>query len=104
MGCCPDRGGKIIIPAFAIGRVEEVLYWLKTLEEQKRIPTLLVFVDSPMAAAALQFYSSRLEELDPEMKPVRKPASSIRCAPMPSPQPGMICSRGSCKSAFSAAA
>ena len=59
-----QRGGKLIIPAFAIGRVEEVLYWLKRLEEQKRIPVLPVYVDSPMAIGALQFYASRLDELD----------------------------------------
>ena len=45
------RGGKLIIPSFAIGRVEEVLYWLKRLEEEKRIPVLPVYVDSPMAIA-----------------------------------------------------
>jgi len=61
------RGGKLIIPSFAIGRVEEVLYWLKRLEEEKRIPALPVYVDSPMAVAALQFYSARLNELDPEI-------------------------------------
>ena len=60
------RGGKLIIPSFAIGRVEEVLYWLKRLEEEKRIPVLPVYVDSPMAIGALQFYSSRLNELDAE--------------------------------------
>jgi metallo-beta-lactamase family protein len=59
-----QRGGKLIIPAFAIGRVEEVLYWLKHLEDARRIPALPVYVDSPMAVAALQFYSSRLNELD----------------------------------------
>jgi metallo-beta-lactamase family protein len=59
-----QRGGKLIIPSFAIGRVEEVLYWLKRLEEEKRIPILPVYVDSPMAIAALQFYSARLHELD----------------------------------------
>ena len=32
------RGGKLIIPAFAIGRVEEVIYWLRRLEDEKRIP------------------------------------------------------------------
>ena len=32
------RGGKVIVPAFAIGRVEEILYWLKKLEEEGRIP------------------------------------------------------------------
>jgi metallo-beta-lactamase family protein len=62
-----QRGGKLIIPSFAIGRVEEVLYWLKRLEDEKRIPVLPVYVDSPMAIGALQFYSARLEELDAEM-------------------------------------
>ncbi len=61
------RGGKLIIPSFAIGRVEEVIYWLKRLEEQKKIPALPVYVDSPMAAGALQFYRERLSELDPEL-------------------------------------
>jgi metallo-beta-lactamase family protein len=61
------RGGKIIVPSFAIGRVEEVIYWLKRLEEQKRIPVLPVYVDSPMAAGAMQFYAQRLNELDPEL-------------------------------------
>jgi metallo-beta-lactamase family protein len=58
------KGGKLIIPSFAIGRVEEVLYWLKRLEDEKRIPMLPVYVDSPMASAALQFYSRRRDELD----------------------------------------
>ncbi len=62
------RGGKLIIPSFAIGRVEEVLYWLKALEDARRIPVLPVYVDSPMAAAALQFYANRRSELDPEMR------------------------------------
>jgi metallo-beta-lactamase family protein len=61
------RGGKLIIPSFAIGRVEEVLYWLKRLEEEKRIPVLPVFLDSPMANGALQFYSARLNELDADL-------------------------------------
>jgi metallo-beta-lactamase family protein len=61
------RGGKLIVPSFAIGRAGEVLYWLKRLEEERRIPVLPVYVDSPMATAALQFYSGRLNELDPEL-------------------------------------
>ncbi len=62
------KGGKLIIPAFAIGRVEEVLYWLKRLEEEKRIPVLPVYVDSPMAIEGLRFYARRGDELDPEFK------------------------------------
>jgi metallo-beta-lactamase family protein len=61
------RGGKIIVPAFAIGRVEEVLYWIKRLEERRRIPVLPVFVDSPMAVDALKFYSDRRNELDGDL-------------------------------------
>jgi metallo-beta-lactamase family protein len=62
-----ERRGKIIIPSFAIGRVEEVLYWLKRLEDEKRIPILPVYVDSPMAVQALQFYAQRVDELDAEL-------------------------------------
>ena len=67
-----QRGGKLIIPSFAIGRVEEVLYWLKRLEEARRIPVLPVYVDSPMAAAALRFYTDRISELDPELHRVAR--------------------------------
>lgn len=71
------RGGKIIIPAFAIGRVEEVLYWLKRLEEAHRVPVVPVFVDSPMALDVLKYYSSRVDELDPDVRPVRGQLSSF---------------------------
>src|SRR5262249_32930461 len=71
------RGGRVVVPAFAIGRVEEVLYWLKRLEEQRRIPVLPIYVDSPMAIAALQFYSSRLNELDPPATPVAAKSVSV---------------------------
>jgi metallo-beta-lactamase family protein len=63
------RGGRVIIPAFAIGRVEELIYWVKRLEEERRIPVLPVFLDSPMAVEALARYSERLRELDPGMQP-----------------------------------
>jgi metallo-beta-lactamase family protein len=64
-----QRGGKLIIPAFAIGRVEELIYWLKRLETERRIPVLPVYLDSPMASAALSRYSARIYELDPELRP-----------------------------------
>jgi len=66
------RGGKIIIPSFAVGRVEELLYWLRRLQDSNQIPLLPVYVDSPMAAGALQFYSERVNELDPDMKPTER--------------------------------
>jgi metallo-beta-lactamase family protein len=71
------RGGKLIIPAFAIGRVEELLYWVQRLENEGRIPVLPVHVDSPMAAEALRFYVARAAELDPEMRPTQKGVSAF---------------------------
>jgi metallo-beta-lactamase family protein len=62
-----QRGGKLIIPAFALGRVEELLYWVQRLEEERRIPVLPVYVDSPMASAVLDVYRDRLHELDEEI-------------------------------------
>jgi metallo-beta-lactamase family protein len=62
------RGGKVIIPAFAIGRVEEVLYWIKHLEDHGQIPSLPVFLDSPMALDALRYYASRAGELDADIQ------------------------------------
>jgi metallo-beta-lactamase family protein len=61
------RKGKVIIPSFAIGRVEEVLYWVKKLETSGRIPVTPVYVDSPMAQEALTYYGQRLDELDAEL-------------------------------------
>jgi metallo-beta-lactamase family protein len=64
-----QRGGKVVIPAFAVGRVEELLYWIRKLEEERRIPVLPVFVDSPMATEALARYSERVRELDADLHP-----------------------------------
>jgi len=61
------RGGKLIVPSFAIGRTEEVIYWIKRLEDERRIPVLPVYIDSTMAAGALQFYAERINELDPDL-------------------------------------
>jgi metallo-beta-lactamase family protein len=66
-----QRHGKLIIPAFAIGRVEEVLYWLKKLEDESRVPVLPVYVDSPMAVQALEYYRRHASELDPDVRPAR---------------------------------
>lgn len=60
------RNGPILIPAFAVGRTQEVLYLIRQLEEEKRIPVLPVIVDSPMAAQSTQVYNRWQEEHDEE--------------------------------------
>jgi metallo-beta-lactamase family protein len=62
-----ERRGKVIVPAFALGRVEELLYWIQVLEDRRQIPSMPVYVDSPMASSVLAEYRDRLHELDPEI-------------------------------------
>jgi metallo-beta-lactamase family protein len=71
------RGGKVVMPAFAIGRVEEVIYWLKKLEDEGRIPQVPVFLDSPMALEALKHYTERANELDPDVRPAHGEVSAF---------------------------
>jgi metallo-beta-lactamase family protein len=61
-----NRNAPILIPAFAVGRTQEVLYLLRELEEEKRIPILPVIVDSPMASQTTQVYNRWNEEHDEE--------------------------------------
>jgi len=60
------RGGAIIIPAFAVGRTQALLYVLRELENWQRIPQLHVYVDSPMAISATELYRRHHEEHDLE--------------------------------------
>ena len=66
------RGGKLIILSFAVGRVEELLYWVRRLEHERQIQVVPVYVDSPMATEALRFYTARVSELDSDMRPAQK--------------------------------
>jgi len=72
-----EGGGKVIVPAFAIGRVEEVIYWLKRLEDAHRIPIVPVYLDSPMAVAALRHYANHTDDLDPDMQTRRGQVSAF---------------------------
>lgn len=63
-----DRRGMVVIPAFAVGRTQELLYHLRNLEEAGRIPEMDVFVDSPMACDATPIYLAHLEEHDLAMR------------------------------------
>lgn len=62
------RGGKVIIPAFAIGRTQLLIYYLRELEDANRIPVIPVIVDSPMGASATRFYAKHKQEHDLEMQ------------------------------------
>jgi metallo-beta-lactamase family protein len=56
-----ERRGKIIIPSFAVGRTQQLLYTFHKLIEQKRIPPLPTFVDSPLATSATEVFRRHTE-------------------------------------------
>ena len=66
-----ERGGKIIIPAFAVGRTQLLVYYLRELEDEGRIPVLPVAVDSPMGAEATRLYSRHHDDHDLDMQRIR---------------------------------
>ncbi|MEK6322326.1 MAG: MBL fold metallo-hydrolase [Acidobacteriota bacterium] len=66
-----ERGGKIIIPAFAVGRTQSLVYYLRELEDEGRIPVLPVAVDSPMGAEATRLYAKHLDDHDLDMTRIR---------------------------------
>jgi metallo-beta-lactamase family protein len=61
-----ERQAPVLIPAFAVGRTQEIVYLIRELEEENAIPVLPVMVDSPMAAATTIAYSKRKDEHDEE--------------------------------------
>ena len=51
-----SRGGKVIIPVFAVGRAQEILYYVHLLKTQRKIPDVPVYLNSPMAVDATQIF------------------------------------------------
>jgi metallo-beta-lactamase family protein len=60
------RGGKIIIPAFAIERTQELVYYFHMLTDSKKIPDIPIYVDSPMAINATSIFQIHPECYDEE--------------------------------------
>jgi metallo-beta-lactamase family protein len=71
-----ERGGVVLIPSFAVGRTQELLYILRELEDAGRIPTLPVYVDSPMAIDATRILIKYPEEHDVDMSREQKGGSA----------------------------
>lgn len=62
------RRSKVIIPSFAVGRTQELVYTLNDLESDGDIPTVPIFVDSPLAVSATEVFRMHPEEWDEETR------------------------------------
>ena len=60
-------GAAVIVPSFAIGRTQELLYYCRRLQDAGRMPRIPIFIDSPMGLSATELYGSCKEEHDEDM-------------------------------------
>jgi metallo-beta-lactamase family protein len=67
---CIEKGGKLIIPAFSVGRTQEVLYALNQLHIEKRLPELHYFVDSPLSQKATAVLRKHTHHLNDRLQQV----------------------------------
>ena len=73
-----QRGGSVIVPAFAVERTQKFLFLIKELMESSRIPRVPVFIDSPMAIKAVEIFMKYEDEFNEEVKQlVRKYGSPL---------------------------
>ena len=68
LGEASRSGGAVLVPSFSIGRTQEMLYYLKVLQNEGRMPRMPIFIDSPMAVSATRIYADAREEHDEDMK------------------------------------
>ncbi len=71
------RGGKVLIPTFALGRAQEIVYHLVNLRDRNEIPPVPVFVDSPMAHAISGVFEKNYDYLDAESNTLRGQVGSV---------------------------
>ncbi|GAB4009057.1 MBL fold metallo-hydrolase [Spirosoma sp. KCTC 42546] len=64
---CVEGRGKLIIPAFAVDRTQELIYALDQLESEGRLPRLPVYIDSPMSVKATKVMRDHEEDFNPDI-------------------------------------
>jgi metallo-beta-lactamase family protein len=67
---CVEKGGKVIIPAFAIGRTQEVVYALNNFFNEGLLPKINIYVDSPLAVNATDIFRLHLDDLSDDIQEV----------------------------------
>jgi len=89
-----ERGGNLVIPSFALGRAQQLLFYLNKLLIEGRIPHLLVFLDSPMATEITEVFQRHSNLYDREMKKL----TGINKSPFDFPSLKLVSSQAESKS------
>jgi len=82
-----EQKGKILVPSFAVGRAQMLLYLLAMLFRQKTVPKFPVFIDSPMAIEATRIYARHLDLFDAEFQamsqdhPLQEDLTTVQATP-----------------------
>lgn len=76
-----ERGGKVIVPAFALERAQEIVFHLSKLMADGKIPKKTVYIDSPMAAAITKVFDANGAMLDEESKQLQRDLGCLLCPP-----------------------
>jgi metallo-beta-lactamase family protein len=63
-----QRGGRVVIPAFSLGRTQTLVYYLNRLHNSGRLPRIPVYVDSPLSKEITSVYRRHMNELDGEFQ------------------------------------
>jgi metallo-beta-lactamase family protein len=58
------KGGRVLVPAFAVGRTQEIVYDLHVLARERRIPSIPIYIDSPLAIDATSVFAMHPDEFD----------------------------------------
>lgn len=69
---CIEKKGKLIIPAFSVGRTQEILYALNQLENENRLPNVPVYVDSPLSREATELLKQFPENFNSRVQKIMK--------------------------------
>jgi metallo-beta-lactamase family protein len=69
---CLEKGGKLIIPAFSVGRTQEILYQLNRLELERRLPELKYYIDSPLSIDATEIIKKHPECYNDQVEQVMR--------------------------------
>ncbi len=69
---CVDKGGKLIIPSFSIGRTQEIVFVLNNFYNEGKLPKIEVFVDSPLSVNATEIFRMHPECMNNDVKQVMK--------------------------------